>query len=306
MKKLYSAPINVFGHYVYRHLLLLKGADYAFSELLMPNDFKENRKLKIFPEDLDKTIFQIGVNNTSELDFAVSELQRRFKVKEININMGCPHSSMQKNNVCSGILYDLNLMNELCSKLSSYGNFIPSVKLRLGTSKENIEIEKYLEICSKNNVNKVYIHARTLKYNYTKKAMIDEVKHLKEKFPSMKLIYNGDIDSYDAYCKIEKYFDGVMIGRCMLSNPLIFSQIKNKQKCRSENYDIALNDLSLIHEKGLCFLSDEKKKVISEFVDLCEKENLSKDLVRKNLVYLFKGASDKEFLKECLNLLSDN
>ncbi|MGE0792972.1 MAG: tRNA-dihydrouridine synthase family protein [Candidatus Woesearchaeota archaeon] len=289
MKKLYFAPINVFGHYVYRHFLLLKGADYVFSELIMPNDLSSERKFKIFSEDLDKTIFQIGVSSVEDVENAVSKLFEKFgKVHEININMGCPHSTMQKKKICSGILFDLKLMGELCKKLSSYGNFIASVKLRLGTSLKDIKIEEYLKVCLNNGVKKVYIHFRPLIYNYTKPVL--KIENLKLKFPNMELIYNGDVDCYNKCVG----YDGYMIGRAALSNPLIFSQIKQKINGKVERYDFTLNDSSLIKEKGLIKLSDEKKKVISEFVELCKKEGLSDEVVKRNLAWLLKGVSDKK------------
>lgn len=290
---LYFAPINVFGNYVFRHFLLLKQADFVFSELIMPNDLNSDRKFKIFTEDVKKTIFQIGVSSIDDIEKAVSKLFEVFKdVKEININMGCPHSTMLKRKICSGILYDLNLMKELCLKLSSYKTFIPSVKLRLGLNEDDIAIENYLRICAKTGIKKVYIHFRPLRYNYSRPVL--KVPNLKEKFPELEIIYNGDIDCYDKCIG----YDGYMIGRAALSNPLIFSQIKNKVKCKVSHYDFSLNDSSLITEKGRCVLSEEKKKVILEFVDLAINENLSKDLIEKNLSYMFKGVSDKSLLNE--------
>lgn len=295
--KLYFAPINVFGNYVYRHFLLLKGADFVFSELIMPADVEIRRKFKIIEGDLDKTIFQIGVSSENEIELAVSALLETFgSVKEVNINMGCPHSTMQQTKMCSGILYDLDLMGKLCAKLSSY-SFIPSVKLRLGTSM-NLDIEKYLEVCSINGVKKFYIHFRPLKYNYTKPVL--KIQNLQEKFPSLEIIYNGDIDCYDKCVGYSNY----MIGRAALSNPLIFSQIKGKVKGRVARYDFTLNDPSLITSKGFTSLSPEKEKVILEFVDLALKHNLDKNLIRKNLVYLFKGVSDKSLLEKIKKALS--
>jgi tRNA-dihydrouridine synthase B len=312
MKKLYFAPINIFGHYVFRHLILLNGANYAFSELLLPDDFlKKDKKFKIIESDVKKTIFQIGCSNNNELINAVNEFKKRFDdIVEINLNMGCPQSTMRRKKICSGILYDLDLMKELSKTLvdeCKKKKIIPSVKIRMGTKKEKIEIEKYLEILEYAGVKKVYIHARTLMYNYTKPAMIDEIikLDLKKKFPSIELIYNGDIDSYDKYKLVEEYFDGVMIGRSALSNPLIFSQIRKKESERTKRFDVSLNDKGLIYENGKCYLSKEKEKIILDFVELCKKENLDNSLIKNNLKYLFKGVSDKDLSLRKLTNESD-
>lgn len=286
--KLYFAPINGLGHYVFRHFLLSKGADFVFSELILPSDIDRDEKFKVFPGDENKTIFQIGAGCVEDVELLVSKLPN---AKEINLNMGCPHSSMQQRKICSGVLYDLDLMGKLCAKLSSY-TFIPSVKLRLGTSPDKIRIKEYLDICSKNGVKKFYIHFRTLKWNYTKPVI--DLENLSEDFPDLEIIYNGDIDCYD---KCENY-DSYMIGRAALSNPLIFKQIKNCEKGRVKQYDPYLNDSSIVLRGGKCYLSDEKRKVISEFVDLCNKEGISKEQIKRNLAWMYKGVSNKKASSE--------
>ena len=160
---LYFAPINFLSNYVYRHLLFKYGADYVFSELIMIKDFEKevkNDKLKFIKGDLDKTIFQIGVSDVKEVDLGVKLLLKHIPlVKEININMGCPQSTMKKKSICGGLLYNINLMGELAAALSLYKGFIPSAKIRLGTKPSEVLIKDYLSVLRDNGVKKVYIHA---------------------------------------------------------------------------------------------------------------------------------------------------
>ena len=308
MHKLYFAPINCYGNHIYRHVLLNHGVDYVFSELIrMDQVDKEilNNKLDIIKEDIDKTIFQIGVSTKEEIKEGVSLLKSKFSnIKEININMGCPQSSMKKRKICGGILYDKELMKLLCEALKEecgQNNIVPSVKLRLGTNEDNIEINDYLDIIQKSGVNKVYIHARPLCYPYTKPAMYSQLKEVKQKFSKLTIVLNGDIDSYDSYKKVTSNYEceGIMIGRAAIVNPLIFDQIKNEIKVVSGDFDPLLNDPNIIRKDMCATLSKEKKDVVYEYLNLAIKHDIRSDLVKKNLNSMLKGITNSnEFVKK--------
>lgn len=303
---LYFAPINLYSNYIYRHIILKYGADYAFSELILAKQIDKEKlkhKLKYIKEDLPKTIFQIGVSTKEDIDLCFKELTKNIEdIKEININMDCPQSKMQNEKLCSGILFDIDLMKELCvylSKVCKEKNIIPSVKIRIGTSKDNIEIDKYLSAIRESNIKKVYIHARTLKYSYENPAIYEPLKNIKNKFNNMEIILNGDIDSYEKYNEIKSNFecDGIMIGRCALSNPLIFSQIKNKIESNRPNlnyenkFDPIHKDPHIIVNGQSTNITKEKKKIILEVIDLAIKENYDVHPTRQNIHYLLKGLS---------------
>ncbi len=311
MKSLYLAPMNYFSNYIYRNFILSLGADFVFSELIMVDRLDEEmrkNKLKLLSEkDLERTIFQIGVRNKEEVVLGVETLKKIHpSLKEININVGCPQSTMQKNLVCSGLLFDETLMKSLFEELVLLAeklNFIPSIKIRLGLSPDEIRIKHYLSICKKVGIKKVYIHARSLRYNYSKPALYDSFIGLKNEFPDIELIFNGDVDSYERYNQLVNLgADGVMIGRAALSNPEIFLQIKNKKEVRSKNYDPFLNDLNLIVENGHWILSEHKKDLIKKFLQLVLDENLVSDekvsfsVIKTHVLYFFKGLSNRSKL----------
>ena len=307
MGPLYFAPINAFGNPVYRHLLLRHKADFVFSELLQADRWdKEILKQKLFmiKEDLPKTIFQIGVSDKEELIFAVSKLVEEFtNPREININMGCPQSSMQERKTCGGLLSDMTRMRKVCEQLvqsCAERNIIPSVKLRLGTSPEDIHILDYLNLLQDLKIQKVYIHARPLRYNYAKEALYEELFTLQEKFPHLELIFNGDIDSYEAANKLAPFCKGLMIGRAALFNPLIFEQIKAATKTRFGAYNPILKDPhTSITPVGTRILAPLKRAVFAEFIEMSEIYHLRRDLRDMNLVYMTKGLSTRgPFIKD--------
>jgi len=307
MKSLYFAPINIVGNYIYRHLLLELSADFVFSELLMVKKFDEDdyleRKLKIFPEDVSKTIFQIGAGSEDEIVKAVKVLNN-IGAKEINVNMGCPHSTFIKEKVCCGILFDKELLEKLCGVLFEEcfkKNIVPSIKLRIGTSQESLDISDYLKIIKKSGIKKVYIHARSVGQPYFVSANFDAIKFIKKEFSGMELIYNGDIDCYEMYEKVENYFDGVMIGRAALINPFVFDDIRNKRIGRKNFFEPVLNDLSLVITDSI-ILSEKKRNFIIKYLDLATLENLSSNSVRQNLAHLLKGVSHSGEFFEKINV----
>ena len=300
VKPIYFAPVNVFGNYVYRHFLLCLGADFVFSELLIVSKFdmpEQRRKFKIFPCDVSKTIFQLGVESVDEIIKGVNYLNKKYDgVKEINLNMGCPQSTMQQSLLCSGVMFHPKRMSEFCNALvnecSSF-DIVPSVKMRLGTSPEDDDLEKYVKIITDAGIRKIYIHTRFLRYNYSKPALYDKVKSINALFPDVEFVFNGDVDSVDKFNKlISLGSNGVLIGRAALYNPLIFKQIKDKIAPRSKHYNPIENDSSIDIKCGHFVLSDEKKIVIKSFIDFCRLVN-ELILCKKNVLYMLKGISNR-------------
>ncbi len=307
MLPLYFAPINALGNPVFRHLLLLHDADFVFSELLQVDRWGHEvikEKLRVIDGDLPKTIFQIGVSNTADVEKGVSLLIEEFKTPvEININMGCPQSSMQKRKTCGGILSDLDILSEVSRQLvlsCAEHEIIPSVKLRLGTAPDEIKIKEYLGLLRDAGIKKVYVHARTLRYNYTKPAMHEELFSLQDLFPNMELIFNGDIDSFEVTQELAPHCKGLMVGRAALSNPLIFEQIKASQKTILGPYNPFYKDPHhKIIESGKTVIGSEKRTVLAEFMSLTEEFSLRRELRDMNLMYMTKGLSSKsEFIKD--------
>lgn len=305
---LYSAPINISSNFVYRHFLLAMGADYVFSELIRVDRWDkalEDNKLDVIGGDVSRTIFQLGVGSVKELEEGVVKLKAKIPgVVEININMGCPQSTMQQTQFCGGILYNTKLMGELANALSKHKEVIGSIKLRLGTSENTILIKEYLQIISNNGIKKVYIHARPLRYGYDKPCMFMYLDDLKDTFPDMNLIFNGDVDSFQSFELLHNA--DVLIGRAALSNPFIFSDIKNKKRYKEGAFNPLEKDPYIIPFAGALHLSKEKYVVILSYINLAIDYNLRPALAVNNLKYLLKGITNHAaFISEihdCTNL----
>ncbi len=298
MQSLYFAPINTLGNYIYRHFLLEEGADFVFSELLLAKKFHEEyyqRKIEVPTNDIPRTIFQIGVGTSDDAKDMIQFLVKKIKgIREINLNMGCPQSTLQKEGIGGGILLNQAMMRVVAKSFAEEcrkQHVLPSVKLRLGTSEEEIQIHAYLNLLSLVGIKKIYVHLRPLRYNYTKPALYTVATKLKAQHPELQLILNGDIDSYEAYEQLmtTTHADGIMIGRAALSNPLIFKQIKNKRKTRKGPYNPLLKDPELLISQQGVVMSKEKQEAILKF--LRNAKELSLSVLKANLSWLTKGVS---------------
>lgn len=306
MKSLYMAPMNQLCNNSFRNLCLEYGADYVFSELIWAEDiieYKEHAQRKLKTDNISKTIFQIGAKDINLIALAIKKIKEIHpKINEINYNMGCPQSSLAKELVGGGILFSVEQMEKVakifadsCAKY----DIIPSIKLRLGTRPDNIQINEYIQILSEKGVSKFYIHGRTLRHPYSIPAKYDEIAEVKKSFHQLEIIYNGDVRGYDDYKLITKSTkcDGVMIGRKGLEDPSVFLQIKNKKIMPKKNQ----------------FSFEERKDVIQRFLEIAKEDDLDISLIKMNLSWMTRelegGSSFRQkvnkikYLEELNNLI---
>jgi tRNA-dihydrouridine synthase len=303
---LYFAPINLLSNFVYRHIVLQCGADYVFSELILVKELDKavrDDKLQLIPEDISRTIFQIGVTSPEEVFTGVAFVREYVQTPlEININMGCPQSTMQQTKVCGGLLLDTKLMGSLAAALAEATrgtSTVPSIKIRLGTDPDTILVDEYIQAARDNGVKKVYIHARTLRHGYHKPTRYEFFSGLREKYSDMQLVFNGDVDSFEAYKSIGA--GDVLIARAGLSNPLVFEDIKNEVSYGDGPYSPEVKDPNLLRFEDVR-LTPKKIALIRSFLDAAVLYNLRTRLYRANMKWLAKGVTGIASLNKALNL----
>lgn len=157
----------------------------------------------------------------------------------VDINMGCPDKSIEKQGAGAGLIKNPKLAQEiiLAAKrgASNDEKSIPvSVKTRIGYNKN--ELETWLPAILETNPAVVTVHARTRKEMSLVPARWEHVKRaveIRDGFvdsngkKSETLIFgNGDVvDLVDAERKVkETGCDGVMLGRAIFGNPWLFNK----------------------------------------------------------------------------------
>lgn len=161
----------------------------------------------------------------------------------IDINMGCPVKDIVKTGACSALINSPKLASELVHSLKESTDLPISVKTRLGTHK--IITEEWIGFLLEQNLSCLTVHGRTAKEMSKPPVHWEEIAKavtLKNQIsPQTVLLGNGDILSYaDGLAKTTEYgLDGVMIGRGIFQNLLIFDKEKDfKEFSLSEKLEV--------------------------------------------------------------------
>ena len=180
----------------------------------------------------------------------------------IDINMGCPDKSVEKQAAGAALIKNYSLAKEIINAAKAgAGNLPVSVKTRIGYNKD--EIEKWIPALLETKPAVITIHARTRKEISLVPARWEHVKRAVEirnawrdthGNKSETLIFgNGDVvDIDDAMrkCK-ETGCDGVMLGRAIFGTPWLFSnsyELENR-----EDVDVIKKILEILVEHTKLF-----------------------------------------------------
>ncbi|RUT79982.1 tRNA dihydrouridine synthase [Ancylomarina longa] len=144
----------------------------------------------------------------------------------IDINMGCPVKNVVKNGCCSALISQPELAKEIILATREASNLPLSVKTRIGY--KQIVTESWVSHLLGMPLDALTIHGRIQKQMSEGMADWNEiakaVRLRNEIAPSIKIIGNGDVESYeDGLEKCQSYgVDGVMVGRGIFKNPWFF------------------------------------------------------------------------------------
>jgi nifR3 family TIM-barrel protein len=152
----------------------------------------------------------------------------------IDINMGCPDRSIEKQGCGAAMIKDPKKAREIIRAAKEGAPKLPiSVKTRIGYTKN--EIATWIPQILEEGVAALTIHCRTRKEMSLVPARwehVREVAALRDKIaPETLIIGNGDVkDMDDARAKAAEFgADGVMLGRAIFGNPWLFSSLHGKQ-----------------------------------------------------------------------------
>jgi len=159
-----------------------------------------------------------------------------FQFDILDINGGCPATHTMKSGGGGALLRDFNRegdisrFQKIIESAIKFSSRPVSVKTRLGYEKEDeiLEISKMIEKCGAEFLT---IHGRTVKQKYHGEINFDIIRQVKNQV-EIPIVGNGDVVDYDSYINMKEKTgcDAVMIGRAVMSDPLIFNKIWKQQK----------------------------------------------------------------------------
>lgn len=193
-------------------------------------------------------IAQLFGSNVENMEKA-AKLCKDLGFDGIDINMGCPDKSIEKQGAGAGMIKNHKKAQEIIRAAMTAGLPV-SIKTRIGYNKN--ELDTWLRAILETKPALVTIHARTRKemslvpadWNQVKRAV--EIRN--QLSPETLIFGNGDATSIeDAKLKAEfSGADGVMLGRAIFGTPWLFS---DKTFDLHQRLDIMVEHTKLFEEK---------------------------------------------------------
>ncbi len=227
------APMEDVTDSVFRRMLCDIGRpDIFFTEFMNVDGYcsigKKGVDHRVVFEEIERPIvIQLWGSNPENFAKTVRDL-KQLNPDGFDINMGCAVRNVTSTGGGSALIQYPNLAKEIINAVKSESGDIPvSVKTRLGY--EKVDTENWIGFLLRQNLDMLTVHGRIAKEGYNIPARWDEIAKcvkLRDRIsPFTLLIGNGDIVSIaqgEEYT--EKYAtDGYMVGRCIMSNPWLFS-----------------------------------------------------------------------------------
>ena len=283
--KLCVAPMMGHTDIHFRYLLrLISKKTMLYTEMVASNAILHNKSKKLNKlEHLnDEPVgFQLGGDNPKQMA-ECAKIIDSYGYNEINLNIGCPSKRAQSGNFGACLFSQPNLVASCVHEISKVTKLPITIKTRLGIDNhDNIKhLKDFINIISNEGVNTFHLHARKaiLKkgVNPRKNRSIppinyERVYNIKQNYPELKIIINGEVNNPTDVINHLKNVDGVMIGRAVCNNPFLLNEI-----------DILIHNEAKIDKEDI--LKEYFKYIINNF-----KNDVKITDFTKHLSCIFKG-----------------
>ena len=251
--KFYFAPMEGVSGYIYRNAYQkhFHNIDRYFTPFIAPKKnhaMSSKEKNDVLPENnIGMEVIPQILTNQAEYFLHTSAKLAEMGYKEVNLNLGCPSSTVVTKKKGAGFLSEPDrlehFLEDVVKGLEPLGMQL-SIKTRIGM-RDAEEFADLLDLYNDFPLTELIIHPRlqTDLYNNTPNwdAFAQAVATSKHT-----LCYNGDIftvETYQRFCETFPQIDRVMLGRGILRNPCLLGQIKEGEKVEYQKIYAFHNDI---------------------------------------------------------------
>lgn len=181
-----------------------------------------------FTENEHPLALQLGGCDSKELAIAV-KIAEDCNFDEVNLNLGCPSPRVKSGKFGAILMRDGKHVADCIYAMKMAAKIPISVKMRTGVDEldNDCYLKHLVHLFVDAGVDKIIIHARKAwlnglspKENRTLPPLNYEMVYkLREHFPKLNLVLNGQINDINTIESAMKYVNGVMIGRLFCNSP---------------------------------------------------------------------------------------
>ena len=182
----------------------------------------------------------------------------------IDMNMGCPFPPQVRKGRGAGMLAHPDMVEEIAKAMEGYADSIDfSVKMRLGVNDAS-ESLSLVDILNSMKLRHITVHPRTATQQYKGELQLDAMDGFASvlKHP---VVFNGEVSSPSDIEKLTSRYDGVMVGRGLLSRPTLFAEYRSGGELTAEERNEAFLSLigrtASVLEQRLCGATQLKDKM---------------------------------------------
>ncbi len=285
------APMAGISNPAYMKICEEMGVGYAVTELISTEAIiRGNKKTFEMLNGIDQLNIPVAVqifgSNPDTMAKAARILVDSFKIKIIDINMGCPVPKVAlRSQAGSGLLKDVGKIYDIVKAVVDAVPIPVSVKIRSGWDSNHINAVEVAKTVERAGASCICVHPRTRSQGYSGRADWSIIKEVKDSV-SIPVIGNGDIRRPEDAKRmlLETGCDAVMIGRGVLGNPWLI-----KNTIRYLNGE-ELVDVTILDKINMCLKHLEYLKELRS-------ERLACLEIRNHIGWYLKGVKDCNELK---------
>lgn len=233
----YLAPLEGVTNYIYRNAYhkYFEKLDKYFTPFISTNQHTHlsTRDLKeILPEhNAGLNVVPQILSNHAEDFIKTAQVICAYGYHEINLNLGCPSNTVVAKNKGSGFLFHRDELNRFLDQIFSKASMKISIKTRHGKY-EHEEFYELVKIFNQYPLEMLIVHPRITKDMYKNTPNLEVFGQVLNEIKAP-VCYNGDLFTPEDYSRLTQRFPNlntVMLGRGIIRNPGLVSEIKTGQK----------------------------------------------------------------------------